>query len=85
MPVCCVWDRMAVLEELLLLETFEDVKLWIIYKMRELTLFINRKSTDRNSRIVKIIDIINERYFERSFYGMFAQEVYLSPNYIRNL
>ena len=54
--------------------------------MRELTLFINRKSTDRNSRIVKkIIDIINERYFEDLSMEMFAQEVYLSPNYIRKI
>jgi len=79
-------DRVAMLEELLSFETFIDVKSWIISKMKELTVYMHVRSTDRNSRVVKkIIDIINNRYFEELTVELLSQEVYLSPNYIRRI
>ncbi|MCM8901461.1 AraC family transcriptional regulator [Caldicoprobacter algeriensis] len=79
-------DRVTMLEELLSFETFLDVKSWVISRMKELAMYMHRKSADRNSRVVKkIIDIINERYFEDLTVELLSQEVYLSPNYIRKI
>jgi YesN/AraC family two-component response regulator len=79
-------DRVSILDELLIFDTYYGLKTWVIYKIMELSAYMSRKNTDRSNRVAeKVIRIINDCYDQDITIEMIAKKVYLSPNYIRRI
>ncbi|HEY5583684.1 MAG TPA: response regulator [Ruminiclostridium sp.] len=79
-------DHIALIDELLLLDTLSETELWMVKKFRETASYMASKNNEPSKWVInKIIEIIESRYFEELTVEDFAQEVFLSPNYIRKI
>jgi len=79
-------DRLSMLDELLLYETYDSLKKWVIDRVMELTICMSKIKTNRSSRLVeKVYNIIQDYYNQDITIEMISDMVYFSPNYISRI
>ena len=79
-------NKVALIDELLLIDTLTETQAWMIEKFQEISRYIEGKRAEQNYIVInRIIDIIENYYSQDLTVEGFAEEVYLSPNYIRKI